>query len=570
MPLNYAKVWNVCARETKDKVVIDYLLYITVEGTFKTTYDEGEIFDPNGILIKAHLADGSTTELTAADYKDKWKFYPNTPLTYETTHITIAYSYYNKTATVNVPVTVNKMYAKAPYIVNKTLYYNGQEQSPTIINEDSDIVILEGNEISGTDAGIYEITATITNPKYVFEETMSNTMTLTWEIEKAQRPISLSQDYWYLDTTQQGTEMLMETVYLNYPGDAPFQYQITMQSQGFAFSPYVAQKYIEVYSYNRNGSFRSEIEVYVKGDNNYLDSERVTFTAMTLYWDWDERQYADAEWFQGLINQIDASKPREEWIGKSKTMQYVSNVSMSGYLNKMYYSPVTIRCVDINRDLPDSVTFETEFLPSQVMSYVDKEDRPVNYNTDGKSFLEYYNEDNNFANFYDKLVWYAFFYESNDLEVNGLFYALHPGKQYLQKIKKIYWDGEDQKEIEAYGFIPSAAELGLTNDNISSYIGGQGIEYTEGVYSPYSYYINDSRRISRISNTNVPAKYWTRSTADDGEKARADDGTETKLNLHQIIVDENGQADIEDRDNNSNVRVKILFTIGLNREEGED
>ena len=110
-----------------------------------------------------------------------------------------------------------------------------------------------------------------------------------------------------------------------------------------------------------------------------------------------------------------------------------------------------------------------------------------------------------------------------------------PGKDYLIPMKKQYWTGEETKVHECIAAIPSAAELGITSDLAPTYIGGQNNEYTEGVHSPYEYFIDNERRIRREYDTNEPVVYWTRSTSDDGDKAEG-----TNINVNQIVVNADG------------------------------
>lgn len=573
MPLNYAKVWNVNAKEAKDSVVIDYLLWIDVEGDFQTEYQEGETFNPAGMKVIAHFADGSDRELGMTD-KVEWKYIPNSSLTAKDDHITVYYSYFNKTATARVPITVIKNYAKIPYVLEDKIVYNGQKQSPTIINEDSDYVKIEGTLI-GDAAGDYSFRATITVPNVVFEGTEDKTsMDIIWTIEKAPRPVNLSLDQIYFDDSN---TQVNYNVYLNYPGTQPYNRReklVGAVSSPFYVQYYNNEKYFTIQSYPIVSNARLEIEFWVPGDDNYLESEHVTFSAITLYWEWgDEYSTANADvaddlWVDGLMNQVRVGGVNKEWLGKKKVFRFTNvNGGDNPIVQFDGQSKIQFTCVGANKDAPDSLTFISSYTPGLYGNQGNgtcgmnlKKEHTLAYGVNGEHFEEL-TQDPNVMN----SLYFFLFYQNKDNPDASFNYMdkNFPAPEYLIKKKRRYWTGLNLEEIEQGFFIPSAGELGITNDDIATYIGGQGVEFGEGVRQPYDYFIDNSRRKTVVRTTNSPTKYWTRSTADDGVKAG-----NTGINVDMIIIDENGAPATLDKTNSTTARFLIMFTIGLSQEEG--
>ena len=216
---SYGKVFNLCTSEKKTNVVVAYLVKIGYTGTFNTVYNEGDRFNPEGLIILAYYFNEEPKQLPYSP-SALWKYYPDGPLTEKDKFITVKYSQEGKTATVKIPITVNKQYIKRPKI-KSDLIYDGSVQSPEIIDFDEDYVKLSG-QLEGILAGDYIINARVVNDKYSFypepdsESTGEKEIQLKWSIKKASRPFRLSTSEVYYDESNQFKEY---TVYLNYPGD---------------------------------------------------------------------------------------------------------------------------------------------------------------------------------------------------------------------------------------------------------------------------------------------------------------------------------------------------------------
>lgn len=550
MPRKYGKVWNVTSREAKENIVIDYLLWIDVSGSFKTEYLEGELFEPQGIIITAHFADGTSKQLDAYSDSAEWKYYPNIALTSKNSFITVSYSYYNKTASVNIPITVNKQYVEQPYILEESFTYNGQLQSPTIENYDKQYMVITG-DFSATNAGSYTLTATLLDENLTFKDTENlKSITLDWTIDKAVRPLTLSTDLMYFDDSNL---RIPYSIYLNYPGNTPFKYKVSGDISNFQYYFFPNQKYFTIQCDFGQTSRRMDIEFYVDGDENYLDSKKITFSAITMYWDWgkeDGTSIADMgteDWFDGLMNKISIDGVDQTWIGKKKVIRFNG-------ANAMFDSQQNIQftCVDVNKDAPDSVSFFASYVPNQSRSF--------NINTYDDLSWGYDNPDEAMANpnVMDAMQ-FMFFYKTINF-----FEQYFPAQKYLLSQNKRYWNGLNINKIEGTFFIPSASELGVTNALIDTYIGGQGVEYSENVRNPYAYFTSNDKRILKSRSGNVPKKYWTRSTAD------SDKSGDTGINANQIVINESGIPEELIKTDKTKAHAAIMFTVALGGEQEDE
>lgn len=519
MPSKGGKVFNVSSKESKETIVLSYLLYITYQGTFQQSYNEGEVFNPDGLQIVAHFSDGSTRILTNTDSVE-WKYFPTVALDSTTTYITAYYSYYEKTASCKIPITVTKTYVESPYILEESFKYNAQEQTPTIMNYDSRYMTMEG-ALQATNAGTYKITFKIIDPKYQFT-TGGQELVLQWTIEKAVRPLTLSQDtYNFEEGYTLGTPI---PIYLNYPGNTGYRHlNVGGTSSYFQFqydnSTINNTKMFNLTVWNMSVNARQVVEFWIEGDDNYLESEHVQFTAVISFWEWGDEtgannDYMDDDWIQGMADYIAVRGTNKAWVGKRKVMKLAApafNYTYSG-------STIPMICIGVDKDAPNSISLIADSAGYEKQQFNQSEDSEWPRKTEDISQPEY------MLNCQDYII------ENPYVLANVL-----PGKKYLIPMKKQYWTGEETKVHECIAAIPSAAELGITSDLAPTYIGGQNNEYTEGVHSPYEYFIDNERRIRREYDTNEPVVYWTRSTSDDGDKA---DGT--NINVNQIVVNADG------------------------------
>ena len=519
MPSKGGKVFNVSSKESKETIVLSYLLYITYQGTFQQSYNEGEVFNPDGLQIVAHFSDGSTRILTNTDSVE-WKYFPTATLDSTTTYITAYYSYYEKTASCKIPITVTKTYVEAPYILEESFKYNAQEQTPTIMNYDSRYMTMEG-ALQAIDAGTYKITFKIIDPRYQFT-TGGQELVLQWTIDKAVRPLSLSQDtYNFEEGYTLGTPI---PIYLNYPGNTGYRHvNVGGTSSYFQFqydnSTTNNTKMFNLTVWNMSVNARQVVEFWIEGDDNYLESEHVYFTAVISFWEWGDEtgannDYMDNDWIQGMADYIAIRGTDKAWVGKRKVMKLTApafNYTYSG-------STIPMICIGVDKDAPNSISLIADSTGYEKQQFNQSEDSEWPRKTEDISQPEY------ILNCQDYII------ENPYVLANVL-----PGKDYLIPMKKQYWTGEETKVHECIAAIPSAAELGITSDLAPTYIGGQNNEYTEGVHSPYEYFIDNERRIRKEYDTNEPVVYWTRSTSDDGDKAEG-----TNINVNQIVVNADG------------------------------
>lgn len=388
-------------------------------------------------------------------------------------------------------------------------------------------------QLSGINAGTYKITFTILDDKYKFPNEQL-TYDLIWEIKKAVRPLSLSQDILHFENDYSlGTPI---TIYLNYPGNIKYnhkniggtstifqyQYDNSDENNSKSFN-------ITVWSLDTNG--KQEVEFWIDADENYLESEHINFTSIISFWEWGSETAADTvncmnnKWIEGMMDYIAANGASESWIGKTKQMEFRPTNGTGQFLTTVFNytgsgNYLSMRCIDVNKDAPNSVTFMAAFTgyeKQQFNSSTDSEwPKKIEITTDPTNYL---------LNLQDYVVGSEY----------GLLGVI-PGINYLASVKKTYWTGAELKTFECKTWVPSAAELGVTAEEYTNYIGGQGVEYTENVHSPYAYFISPETRISKEYDTGNPVSYWTRSTADNGNKSESNE----YINTDQIIIQADG------------------------------
>ena len=388
------------------------------------------------------------------------------------------------------------------------------------MNYDSRYMTMEG-ALQAIDAGTYKITFKIIDPKYQFT-TGGQELVLQWTIEKAVRPLTLSQDtYNFEEGYTLGTPI---PIYLNYPGNTGYRHvNVGGTSSYFQFqydnSTTNNTKMFNLTVWNMSVNARQVVEFWIEGDDNYLESEHVQFTAVISFWEWGDEtgannDYMDNDWIQGMADYIAVRGTDKAWVGKRKVMKLAApafNYTYSG-------STIPMICIGVDKDAPNSISLIADSTGYEKQQFNQSEDSEWPRKTEDISQPEY------MLNCQDYII------ENPYVLANVL-----PGKDYLIPMKKQYWTGEETKIHECIAAIPSAAELGITSDLAPTYIGGQNNEYTEGVHSPYEYFIDNERRIRKEYDTNEPVAYWTRSTSDDGDKAEG-----TNINVNQIVVNADG------------------------------
>lgn len=570
---NYGKVFNLCTSEKKQNIVASKLIKIDYEGVYNTIYNEGDVFNPNGLTLIAYFFDGDTLKLPYSD-SAMWKYYPVGPLKESDTFITLKYSEGERTATKKIPITVKKTYVKRPKVVESEIFYNNNIQSPEIINLEPEYVTLSG-DLEKIKVGEYTIKATVNDTqKYSFEplpgqETSNDkTIELKWSIKKAPRPFSLSNSKVYYDEDNKFDEF---EVYLNYPGDTLAICDRVPQdtSPGFDVDFIAASKKIIIkplkFTGGLTGYHKQVYRIYVPSDDNsqYEQSETLELSIICNIWDWGEENKKPVNaletynWVQGLGRRVQAGKADKNWIGKKKYF-----FGTRGIINPISKDSGTLQftCVDINRDGDNTVTFITSFT-SYKQQTINKPD--TNTWPDKGGFDEP-------ENTFDNNIQHALF------RVENLATGERPGayvqkvglrgtanknfRQYIKPCKKLYWTGEKLAASEQEFWIPSLAELGVINlQEAPNYIGGFDAEFTEGVATPYSYFI--SGKNSRIKTTNDSTNkvsYWTRSTADNVEGERS----QSIINRNAYAIDSNGSPIIQNKTNQN--YIVFGFTLDFN------
>jgi hypothetical protein len=103
----------------------------------KTTYEDGDNFNPAGMVVTATYSDGSTAELSAADY-----ILSHNALTVGVTAVTVSYTYRDETREAEIPVTVT---AKA----KTTLEASDYDVAAELLFNDANNYTLANNAYKG-------------------------------------------------------------------------------------------------------------------------------------------------------------------------------------------------------------------------------------------------------------------------------------------------------------------------------------------------------------------------------------------------------------------------------------
>lgn len=119
---------NIFVKEEAPDYTVDSITFEKGEGA-KDTYLVGEVFESAGYTVTAHYTNSTTADVTA---EVAW---PSNPLTIEDTSVEISYTYFDKTVTTMIPVTVQNREVtgitiqseptKTEYGLNETLDLSG-------------------------------------------------------------------------------------------------------------------------------------------------------------------------------------------------------------------------------------------------------------------------------------------------------------------------------------------------------------------------------------------------------------------------------------------------------------
>lgn len=162
------------------KYTVDLRIATKIEVTSnptKTSYIVGDQFDPEGMVVKATFADGSTAVIT-----DQIDYSPKT-MTYGTTSVAVSATIGGQAYTASVAVTVSRIKVSAVPTQSGTLTYNGASQSPTLSGYDATKMTLSGTQ-SATNAGSYTMQASLKDDKYEWPDGTTTAKTVNWSIGK--------------------------------------------------------------------------------------------------------------------------------------------------------------------------------------------------------------------------------------------------------------------------------------------------------------------------------------------------------------------------------------------------
>ena len=162
------------------KYTVDLRIATKIEVTSnptKTAYIVGDQFDPEGMVVKATFADGSTAVIT-----DQVDYSPKT-MTYGTTSVVVSATIGGQAYTTPVAVTVRRIKVSAVPTQSGTLTYNGAYQSPTLSGYDATKMTLSGTQ-SAANAGSYTMQASLKDDKYEWPDGTTTAKTVNWSIGK--------------------------------------------------------------------------------------------------------------------------------------------------------------------------------------------------------------------------------------------------------------------------------------------------------------------------------------------------------------------------------------------------
>lgn len=162
------------------KYTVDLRIATKIEVTSnptKTAYIVGDQFDPEGMVVKATFADGSTAVIT-----DQIDYSPKT-MTYGTTSVVVSATIGGQAYTASVAVTVSRIKVSSVPTQSGTLTYNGASQSPTLSGYDATKMTLSGTQ-SATNAGSYTMQASLKDDKYEWPDGTTTAKTVNWSIGK--------------------------------------------------------------------------------------------------------------------------------------------------------------------------------------------------------------------------------------------------------------------------------------------------------------------------------------------------------------------------------------------------
>ena len=424
------------------------------------TYEYGDTLQTAGMVVQATYSDGAQNNVSG------YTCSPTSLTTVGTQTITVSYSENSVTQTTTFNVTVNRKSVAKP-TWKGSLTYNGSSQSvngTSYWNNYNTTYMSIGGTTSATNAGTYAATFTL-GSNYRWSDGTTDAEEVNWTINRAAGSLSVSPQTVDIDGSNYSSGV---NVTITRSGDGTISYSPTGVS-GLTLS--LSGNILNIKGNGSTAISGQKITINVAQGTNYLApaSKQITINATYSFWGGDG-DTVDAAWFEELHNYLQSNAADTSWIGDTKRVTLTSSV--------LGTTTHLIRCIDVNKDAPRSVTFQTANMLNDYLS-----------NGFGSSATW----NNSYAKDYCEQYYNAF-----------------PGKAYIATIRKGTNTSYNSSSISYTNetvFIPSIHEMGLASYRYAPDTG----EYTQGVNSSYAYYTSDSTRIKKKGDNGSADWYWTRS-----------------------------------------------------------
>lgn len=424
------------------------------------TYEYGDTLQIAGMVVQATYSDGEQVNVSGYQHS------PSTLNTVGQQTITVTYSENGVTQQDTFQVTVNRISVAKP-TWRGSLTYTGRSQSVTSTsywNNYNTSYMTIGGTTSGTNAGTYTATFTL-GSNYRWSDGTTDAEEVNWSINRAAGSLSVSPQTVDIDGSNYSSGV---NVTITRSGDGTISYSPTGVS-GLTLS--LSGNTLNIKGNGSTAISGQKITINVAQGTNHLApaSKQITVNATYSLWG-NDGMTVDAAWFEKLHNYLQSNAADTSWIGDTKRVTLTSPV--------LGTTTHLIRCIDVNKDAPRSVTFQTANMLNDYLS-------------DG---------------FGPNTAWNTS-YARNYCEQ---YYNAFPGKAYIATLHKGTNTSYDSSSIVYTSetvFIPSIHEMGLASYEYAPDTG----EYTQGVNSSYAYYTSDSTRIKNKGDNGSANYYWTRS-----------------------------------------------------------
>lgn len=362
---------------------------------------------------------------------------------------------------------------------NGTLTYNQNLLQPTWNNYNTSQLII-GGITSAKDAGIYVATFTPTT-NYQWWDGATNSKTVNWRINKASVTIDVDKTNITLKVGK------TDTIRVGWIGGIINQSSFICEGNNHT-------------NISWNGNYLNiqgrsvgidTLKIYLSESDNYLASSNYKNINVFVdpVWSWgDQTAIGNVEWWNGLSNFIQNStaSEREACIGKTKRMPLTQTWCDT--------DSVFFVCIDADKDIQKSLTFQALYVPNMEISFSNVSDINSIYYYPNSSLAQ---------------------------EVNKLETCVNSSiKNHIVRVDKgtaLNGATDSIAYTSFYFWVTSLAEMGLQRTitrpgNINSVMQSSAQEYTRNVNSSYRYFTDDIRYYKLIDGLSIYSKYWTRST----------------------------------------------------------